>query len=513
MVDEEKEPEEKKDSPSPQELADLMARYKALTQAPIAPVEPLSPGAGVLTSTSTEPVPPQLPPTSQSVPADNSLSSTEQEDTPSGPKDEQDEVPTVEEQHNAKDQAKIEAAPENPQPTQADQSDLIKMLQPSQASPQLDPNAMLKDAQKQRNIRQLLTGLSQAGNMIGSGIAGQHGAYVKPLPEDYYAQDYKNANQPVEDLKEKLAAQGDDPNSEVSKSAQAYATKLGIKLPGPVSANTLFKILPIQEKFMASQDANATRRDTAKYRADSLAAERDATSANREASQADKKNKDDITRIDKASKLISAETSSSRSSFGKAANTYRAGEALDQLAGQAQTQPGGLDNRQMAEVARNLDSMLSNGQPSVSGMDKLLPNTATGDIAHIQEYISNLPKGAEQQQFLQRAMETVKREKDLAKSQMQRTQGKLLAPYQDLKDHPNMKSVLEANGLPDDLFESPAKKGKATASDDSDKKTTGFNISDPKDLTAVQTIMKNNPGISQQDAINALVKHKQDQGL
>lgn len=483
-------------SPTPEELAQLLARYKDSMANLTTPIEPNAPGSGVLA--------PTLPSSESQTPTSAATTELTQED-----KEDDTPAPT-----SIKKDADIESLPENSEPSSDDNTKLLSML--GQSTPTLGTGPtitdQLKKAQTLSAIGKGVAGLSQAGNLIGSGLASMGGAQVKPLPQEMFDKEAEQANQPFENLKQQLAVQGDDPNSDVSKAAQEYAKKLGINLPGPISANALFKIMPIQEKLQANKESAESRKDVAKYRADAIAAQRDATAAAREATQSDKKNKDDINRIDKASKIISAETSSSRSAFGKAANTFRAGEALDQLAQQAQTQPGGLDKRQMAEVARNLDSMLSNGQPSVSGMDKLLPRTSSGDIAGIEEYISNIPTGIEQQQFLQRAMDTVKREKDLAHTQMQRTQAKLLAPYQDLKDHPNMKSVLEQNGLPDDILESP--KNKKPANSAAPASTgSGFDISNTKDLAALRTIMQKNPDISQQDAINTLVKYKKDQNL
>ena len=125
-------------------------------------------------------------------------------------------------------------------------------------------------------------------------------------------------------------------------------------------------------------------------------------------------------------------------------------EALETFV--SKVNPKDITRRQIYEIARGLDAMLSQGAATISGTKKLIPETAAGDVATIAEYILNIPKGARQQAFIQQMMDTVKREKDLAKTQVQGTQKKILSGYSHLKkaDPERYNETLTAFGLPTD---------------------------------------------------------------
>jgi hypothetical protein len=163
-------------------------------------------------------------------------------------------------------------------------------------------------------------------------------------------------------------------------------------------------------------------------------------------------------RFSSANKLISEELASSRTSFGRSANIFRSAEALERLAQQV-PDPNNLNGNQIREIAKNLDSMLSNGAGTVSGTDKLIPSTAAGDTMSMIQYITGLPKGKQQGAFVQQMMDTVKREKDLSRDQMTRAQGGLLGGYTDLadKDPDRWATMMQLHGLPVDLIQQKTK--------------------------------------------------------
>lgn len=71
------------------------------------------------------------------------------------------------------------------------------------------------------------------------------------------------------------------------------------------------------------------------------------------------------------------------------------------------------DSRQIAEVVKSLDSMLSQGAATVSGQEHLTPSTFEGLKQKFGEKLFNAPKGANQGEFLERFNDTIQREKSL----------------------------------------------------------------------------------------------------
>lgn len=68
------------------------------------------------------------------------------------------------------------------------------------------------------------------------------------------------------------------------------------------------------------------------------------------------------------------------------------------------------DPRQVAEIVKSLDRMLSQGNPTISGQEHLTPTTFEGLSQKFGEKVLNVPKGANQGQFIDRILETVDRE-------------------------------------------------------------------------------------------------------
>jgi hypothetical protein len=307
------------------------------------------------------------------------------------------------------------------------------------------------DVQKRQALATLANQLGSAGDIIGGAIArtGPNEAAQK-----MFGNNIKLAENMTSGFKDRKAMEEHDANSAVSKNYREFLKRYGVNAPENVTAAQIKAVLlPAAEKESLQKERLDAQKDMKEIQLEGIRATRQQTKVAKDLARQDKLDKDNINRIDRANKLITAEVASSRSAFGRAGNTYQSAEKLEALV--HDIDPNDLDTRQITEIARNLDAMLTMGQPTISGMKKLLPHTATGDVAKIKEYISNIPKGAQQGDFVRRMMETVKREKELADKQMRRSQGKLLSSFVDLKDHPNMKSVLRANGIPEDVFDAP----------------------------------------------------------
>jgi hypothetical protein len=126
-----------------------------------------------------------------------------------------------------------------------------------------------------------------------------------------------------------------------------------------------------------------------------------------------------------------------------------AAERAEQLIAQGKNQEGGLDSRQMEELAQSASNLLGGGSQASARVEALLPHTAAGKVQSLKEYLSNLPQGANQSAFTDRLAETIEREKQVANDQKRQYQVEGLPRFQRLaKSQPTVyNSMLEAAGV------------------------------------------------------------------
>lgn len=296
--------------------------------------------------------------------------------------------------------------------------------------------ARFKEAQQRENLAQLGISLGQAGEKFGSSLA-----MVKPGDQSFYEQQRKLAGGFADQVKDEEAvrqeAEKNDPNSALSKQYQELVKSMGVPVKGNESAATLIKALPFLQQYQSQKENREARKEQAALEREKIAA----TKALLIDEKANKEFKD-------MSQKLTSEIASSRSAFGKGANIVRSAEAIEKLV--EGIDPKDIDVRQITEIARNLDAMLSQGAATISGTKKLIPSSFAGDAAKIAEYITSQPKGARQGEFVKRMIETVEREKELAKQQIIRTQNKILAGYGHLKEkYPSRyNEILEEHEIP-----------------------------------------------------------------
>lgn len=365
------------------------------------------------------------------------------------------------------------AAPMMPKAPEPDQPVPTPPLATPQEQPGMSQDDMMKQLQDERKQQLRNLQLAESADRIGTAIAGQgHLNYepgkfdnLKKIAEmdlsDFLDRDKHNKENTKFnlDIAKARAEAGDadaqrNPNSELSKVSRASVidslTRIGRKdLAAKVTPNLSSK--QVEDLFGQNNLANMVSQFEANENRKEMAKDRNAMKA--EQAKAKQENVD-IGRLDKANKMITASTASGRSAFGKSANILRSAEAIEVLVNQQP--PGQMDSRQITELARSLDAMLSQGAATIAGTQKLIPHSMSGDAAKIAEYISNQPKGAGQAKFIKRMIETVEREKNLAHTQIKREAQKMLSSYADLaKKQPEAwKLMLREQGLPEDIFES-----------------------------------------------------------
>jgi hypothetical protein len=332
-------------------------------------------------------------------------------------------------------------------------SKLLKMMKPTQSTMNIPADATnigtdadMKAAMAARDKEIMMNRVGAGLNQMGTAIAHQ------TADNKFYDEGVKLAGLKTEDLQKRIENQKNDPKSQYSAGAREFAKKFGITIPDNLSGAVIEKNMPYIIRAYDSDQDNKARIISMVEREN----DRKALSAEKKSEKNDAMT---VKRFDDMGKKIAAEIGSSRSAFGKSANVIRSGEAIETLIKQVDN-PNKLDTRQIQEIARNLDAMLASGQPTISGTAKLVPNTFRGSASKIAEYITNMPKGAQQGEFVKRMAETVSRELDLAKDQIKRSQGKILGSYSDLrnKDPDKWNLILKQHDLDPDLFDGSSSK-------------------------------------------------------
>lgn len=326
----------------------------------------------------------------------------------------------------------------------------------------------LKKAQAEARDTRNSSNLFKALNLIGAGVSQS-----KPVGQEFWDERAKQANVPIEELQQQVVMEQKDPNSDVSKSWQGMLTQYGINAEG-MSAEQGSKLFPVIysafERAQAAKESSKTRQmmHDENMALRKIALENATTNAedrqeDRQIRRDDRHNK----RFSDFSKLLTEDMASSSSTFGRNANIHRAATAIEALAGQFQN-PDELQSQEIYEIARNLDAMLSSRAGTIAGTGKLIPSTAVGDVSKIAAYISGIPVGADQGEFVKRLMKTVQREKDLSKSQIKDTKESMLEGFSDLHDlDPNrFNRVLQSKGLPtyEELEEKKSSKSEGKSS-------------------------------------------------
>lgn len=205
-----------------------------------------------------------------------------------------------------------------------------------------------------------------------------------------------------------------------------------------------------QRDFMSQQgEANrGLRMDLAKMGAQ--------TKGDAKGAKLDSTDEKALTNIDKE---MDPERSSSRTGLGKLNSTADASDRLSQLHQQSLSQKGGLDKRQIEEMAVASGNLVSGGSGSALAIvQAMVPHTSGNVSADIQEWLTNDPTGTNQQAFVDRMAETAQREGHLAKEKIKATQSRIMNGIgnQGLWNrHPELKDQIQAKYFQDqDNFDS-----------------------------------------------------------
>jgi len=284
----------------------------------------------------------------------------------------------------------------------------------------------LSDAQEERDRRQMSANIVRSGQILGGAftpLAKNRGA-----DEEFYQQQMKQAQQPVEDvqnkqklIQEKIKTRSiqeqlknelakEDPTSDISKigrqlaQAAAQNAKLNIPIPDNISMSNLEKIMPGIET-MANRRIQTDAASLQKQ--EKLGTQRD-----QEITKLASKMGEDLD----PNKFRSGEMGKNQGKVNAAGRI----EALLQ-----QFPDGNIPKIQTRELATSVAAMLTNGsQTAVNQINELVPHTARGSATSIAEWVTGSPQGQGQQAFIKMFEDTTKREKEVAQQQIIQAQFK-----------------------------------------------------------------------------------------
>lgn len=274
-----------------------------------------------------------------------------------------------------------------------------------------------KDASHSNNgLLAILQGLSG----VGDAIAGRSPSTSAQTFDQIRKNQYNNTlgdflqkkQQAVSDISTNKALALQDPNSDQSKVVQQTVSKL---YPGTFS--------PEQIKNLTADDSNLILKPLElKAKLDEAKAVQGQKLELQRSNTAEKQGKASEQYIQKLSasvdKGLSTPMVGRSGEVGKAQGKVNAAERAQALLDQAKTQPGGLDSRQIEELAQSTSAILGSGTSASARVEALVPHTLFGRAQTLNEYLSNNPKGQGMQAFTNRLADTISREKAVAQDQV-----------------------------------------------------------------------------------------------
>jgi len=140
---------------------------------------------------------------------------------------------------------------------------------------------------------------------------------------------------------------------------------------------------------------------------------------------------------------------------GQVQGKINAADYAEQLIKQGETQPNGLDSRQIEELAQSTARLLGGTAAASARVEALVPHTMFGRAQSLKEWLTNNPQGQGQEEFVKRMAETVAREKEMAQDQMRQFQIEGLAAHSALKNkNPTLyNDILQSKGITPDMID------------------------------------------------------------
>lgn len=301
-------------------------------------------------------------------------------------------------------------------PQQSDKMDSISLPQSSALQgEQLGSNQALKDAQSKENTLRTVHNMGRAG----SAYAALMGGLGKDWVDNLHAGDKDQEAAPVKQYSDQISNQKNDPNSTASIAYRDAAKKMGFNLPENASASDIEKQFPIFERFMASKESNATRRDIAEQNAANRALQIKMHSDNMALAKGTKQEADDEKMLRRHLNDLQGQIDKRRGYIGGYTNTLQQGEKLNQMLSKYK---GNLDNVPVAmipEIIGAMDTMIT-GNSTVSGrshLESALSSLQSKWQSGLQK-VTNQSEPAKLGNLLKPMLSSVHREDELARNKL-----------------------------------------------------------------------------------------------
>lgn len=343
-------------------------------------------------------------------------------------------------------------------------------------------------AQEANKKAQLMATLLSSGDLIGQGLSRGNYKGTPDIGENIL----KMGKQGVEDImarregkSKELDAQRkvfelasdkerNDPNSAVSQLSQDIVDRMGKSLG--INVQTKGMSVASLEKVFGPIERYAALIETKHISAENNK-EKNKVKEEKEAS--------DLAR--KLGDTLDPSKAGNRTAMGKAAAVSASADRIQALVSSVPTVDK-LNPQQMVELARSLDTLLTGGSgATVSITKELVPQSIASKAAGIVQWITNNPTGTNQKAFVDRMMDTVNREREVANQQISRYQTAKLPAFSRLQklDPTTYDNILSAQNL-----------GANAAKSESTKYTAS-------EEAGIAAVMKGN-GISREEAVKAL---------
>lgn len=228
----------------------------------------------------------------------------------------------------------------------------------------------------------------------------------------------KLADSIVPQYEKRVAFEKEDPNSAQSKGYRELAKSMGFEIKGAASAADLEKQFPQLANIYNQKEARSSREsENALNREAALNGIRLKMSQMKDA-KGEKLSEKDEDRLLKLNQQMNAPNmGSARNALGRNQLIINGADKIEALIKSAKN-PDQLTGRQVYEIAKSLDGMLSMGSPTISGTEHLLPKTLMSQLASGGEYMMNKPVGAKMGAFVNQMHELIAREREVAHSQI-----------------------------------------------------------------------------------------------
>jgi hypothetical protein len=153
--------------------------------------------------------------------------------------------------------------------------------------------------------------------------------------------------------------------------------------------------------------------------------------------------------------------------------------------------PADMPKTKIHELAMAMNTMLSNGSPSIAGTHMLIPQSAVGDLNSTESYITNKIRGANQASFVNDLAATISREKETSANivrnyQLQSAEAASNAPWA-IANPERYNQIRKARGLLDQPSQSAQLKPH-----DQDAEAIAWAKSQPPGNPKAQAILKAN---------------------